>query len=153
MRAALRIVPATLLLVAASCAGPHESVHGPGPAAAALFELARGGEPADAELERRFEMRGDLDARAALLDALERLAVLRSVEIVAVEPAGPTDAFADFVGRLEGGGEARYSVRVRAGEDGAWKVVWFQGPGVEWPQQPSPHGERLSTSMPPEDVE
>jgi len=154
MRVACLLVPTSILLIAvASCAAPPRVGHGPGETALALFDLAQADEPTETELEILFEADRDLEARAALLDALSGLPPVASVEVVAIQPTGELDAFTDLVGQLDGGGEARFSVRLRAGEPDSWKVVWFQGPGVEWPPRARRRGDSLTSSMPPRDVE
>ena len=58
------------------------------------------------------------------------------------------DAYADIVAEMEGGSEARFSVRLRPVDSESWRVIWFQGPGVEWPPPTRRNGDSLSTSMP-----
>jgi hypothetical protein len=121
------------------------------PAAAALrlFELAPADEPTDEQLRALFEPAPDDDGRAALLDALGALGTTTPRVVEVVQPAGPADAFVDLAARLPSGGEARFSVRLRAAEPGSWRVIWFQGPGVEWPPRSTRRGDGLSSSAPP----
>lgn len=145
-RGALLLLIATLVACAV--------VDDPGePAATALrlFELADLDEPSTEQLDATFDLEGDEEARAVLLDALEGLPPREELRVVEItRAAGPDDAFVDLEARLPGGGEARFSVRLRAVEPGSWRVRWFGGPGTEWPPTRGSNRDGLSTSAPPD---
>ena len=146
-----RARPAVLLALAllSGCAGETD------PAAAAaleLFELAQGADPGPEVLAVRFDPPpGDERDQALLLDALASLAALPVPHVVGVErpPGEPEDAFVDLESTLAGGGLARFTVRLAAGEDGLWRVGWFQGPGVAWPPRGRVRNEGLTSSAIP----
>jgi len=117
-------------------------------AALELFELARVDEPATERIDELFGSVEDEQARAALLDSIAALPAADEIEIVETYPMEDLVRVSfDLVGRLPGGGIARYSVQLNTvTEPGT--IVWFSGPGVEWPQRKS-RGPGLSTSAPP----
>ena len=141
-------LPAVLLL--ASCAGSEiQEVPAPGNLALELFEIAREEDPAPERLDALFELGHDDRLRAELGDALELLAVAVDPQIVRVEPmAGPGKTAVDLVAGLPGGGSADYSVQF-AEREGVWKIVWFDGPGVDWPTRSRGRDEGLSSSPAP----
>ncbi len=113
-----------------------------------LFELAHIDEPLAERVDGLFGNVEDEQARAALLDAIQALRPVGEVEIVETYPMDDLVRVSfDLVGQLPGGGVARYSVQLdTATEPGT--IVWFSGPGVEWPDR-RPRGSGLSTSAPP----
>jgi len=140
-----------LVVSCAACGRTADGESGPAAAALELFELARGADPQGELLESTFDAPPAADDRAALLDALELLATVETPRVVDVQtPAGPQDAFVDLDVTLPGGGQARYTVRLRAFSVDSWRVSWFQGPGVEWPPPRRVRGDGLSSSAPPE---
>ena len=113
-----------------------------------LFELAGHGEPAPERVDDLFGIMEDERVRAALLDAIQALQPGGKVRIVDIYPMD--DLFRtsfDLEGRLPGGGTALYSVQLDTSTE-AGAIVWFSGPGVEWPDH-KPRGPGLSTSAPP----
>ena len=113
-----------------------------------LFELARFDELAAERVDGFFGSVNDEQERAALLDAIEALQPVDEVEIVETYPMDDLVRVSfDLVGRLPGGGIARYSVQLDTSTDPG-TIVWFSGPGVEWPDR-KPRGSGLSTSAPP----
>jgi hypothetical protein len=139
---------AATVAVGSGCGEPPAPRDPAAEAALVLFELARGGEPEEERLARALGSPPP-HARAALLDALATLAAQPVPHVVDVErPAGSDHAFVELESRLEGGGAARFTVRVFRSESGAWLADWFQGPGVEWPVRAA-HDEGLSSSAPP----
>ena len=114
----------------------------------ALFELAGHGELAPERVDGLFGAMEDERARAALLDAIQALRPGGEVEIVDIYPMDDLARMSfGLEGRLSGGGTACYSVQLDTStEPGA--IVWFSGPGIEWPDR-KPHGPGLSTSAPP----
>ena len=114
----------------------------------ALFELARLDEPASERVDGLFGSMEDERVRAALLDAIEALRPADEVEIVDTYPMDDLIRMSfDLEGRLPGGGTASYSVQLDTSTE-AGAIVWFSGPGVEWPDR-KPLGPGLSTSAPP----
>jgi hypothetical protein len=113
-----------------------------------LFELSRLDDPAAERVDGLFGGTEDEQARAALLDAIQALRPADAVEIVETYAMDDLVRVSfDLVGRLPGGGIARYSVQLNtSAEPGT--IVWFSGPGVEWPDR-KPRGPGLSTSAPP----
>ena len=105
-------------------------------------------DPAAERVDGVFGGTDDEQARAALLDAIQALRPIDEIEIVETYPMEDLVRVSfDLVGRLPGGGIARYSVTLdTASEPGT--IVWFSGPGVEWPDR-KPRGPGLSTSAPP----
>lgn len=142
-------IPAVFLLLAAlGCGGDAAPEHPAARVALDVFELARLDEPSEEQLGL-FEADTSLAARAALLDALDGLALSTAPRLLAVQEAGGDEAFVDFAAALDGGGEALFTVRVRSTGPDSWRVTWFQGPGVEWPER-STAGDGLSSSNPPQ---
>ena len=112
-------LPALLLL--ASCAGGEvREVPLPDRLALELFEIAREEDPAPDRIDALFDLGQDDRLRAAV----------------------------DLVASLPGGGSADYSVQLTE-RDGSWKIVWFNGPGVDWPERRPARGEGLSSSPAP----
>ena len=71
------------------------------------------------------------------------------VEVVNLELSEDgTEAFVDLEARIEGEGSAGFSARLRSDGEAAWRVVWFHGPGLEWPVHAA-RGDGLSQSAPP----
>ena len=88
-----------------------------------------------------------------LLDGLEALGRLEDPTIVGSEPLDDAEPPAEMMVDLEVavGELTRASVSVRLQRTGdEWGIVWFQGPGTEWPQRRTPRDQGLSTSAPPE---
>lgn len=114
----------------------------------ALFELARVAETEPEQVDRLFGAIADERERAALLDAIDALGSADEIEIVEIYPMDELirESF-DLVGRLPGGGSARYSVQIDTATDPG-RILWFSGPGVEWPTRRR-RGPGLSTSAPP----
>ena len=85
--------------------------------------------------------------RVALLDGLEPLAGGPDPEIVNVEPFphGKTTAV-DLEFRPTEGGAESWSVQAEKREDGTWRILWIQGPGMSWPPRKKEKGENLSSS-------
>ena len=114
----------------------------------ALFDLSRGGDPAAERVDALFGTLDDERDRAARLDAIAELRSAGTVEIVETYPMDDLTRLSfDLEGALAGGGSARYSVQIdTSSEPGV--IVWFSGPGVEWPERRH-RGPGLSTSAPP----
>lgn len=85
--------------------------------------------------------------RVALLDDLEPLAGGPPPEIVDVEPFpdGKTTAVDVEFRRADGGAES-WSAQAEKQEDGTWRIIWVQGPGMSWPPRKKAKGEGLSSS-------
>ena len=116
-----------------------------------LFELARLDEAAPERVDSLFGKLEDEQDRAVLLDSIEALQSADEVEIVQAYPMDDLIRVSfDLVGRLPGGGIARYSVQLNTSTEPG-TIVWFSGPGVEWPDR-KPRGPGLSTSAPPTSV-
>jgi hypothetical protein len=136
-------------LIGCSCSTPEPAAPtSPTETVLELFELTRFDDPAVERVDGVFGGTDDEQARAALLDAIQALRPIDEIEIVETYPMEDLLRVSfDLVGRLPGGGIARYSVAVStASEPGT--IVWFSGPGVEWPDH-KPRGPGLSTSAPP----
>ncbi len=145
-----RPLPAVLLLVLlAGCRGaapPAEVAP-----ALALFGLAGPEDPGRAELAQVIDDSLLEHDNPALLDALDRLPQAAPPEILRVEPLpGLGRVAVDLRAALPGGASADYSVQTALRADGAWRVVWFQGPGVDWPGRPAPRGAGPGSSAVPE---
>ena len=150
MRAAHSWVPALLgLALVAGCSAPELDPNDPGSVAQHLFTLATDG-PAQEELATIFDPEVLPEHPVALLDALDAIADLEDPELLAVDSSPDTDeVFVDLALALPGEGRAVYSVKLRHLEQAGWRIAWFQGPGVEWPDR-GRRGPGLSTSAPPE---
>lgn len=130
---------------AVSCRPATEAMDEPSRLTLELFELARQNEPDAARLDQLFEMQSDERWQARLYDALEQLGSDGEVEIEGVEPLeGLERVVVDVARRLRAEGEARYSVQLGLDDQGRWKVVAFDGPGVSWPRR-GRQGTGLST--------
>jgi hypothetical protein len=142
---------AAVVLALIACSGP-EPPREPTPAQVALglFELAATDDRTDEQLAATIEIVPRDASRVALLEALDALGPVSAPEVERVEPLADLGlTVVDLRAELPGAGSARYSVQVAVAEDGAWKVRWFGGPGVEWPRHRRPRGEGLSSSPPP----
>lgn len=143
-----------LVLCGAAASGCREKLPAPaaGPADVALelFELAALDEPTVEQLDRRFGTSMDDQLRAALYDSIAALRPAQEPEVTRVtELDGLGRSAVDLSAGLPGGGRARYQLQLVGPLDGSWRVLWFQGPGVEWPPPRRPDGEGLTTSPPP----
>ncbi|MCP3982576.1 MAG: hypothetical protein GY716_25070 [bacterium] len=128
-----RLIPAAVLLVLGLSCSPNPGPATPENAALDLFDLAAQQMPADDDVGRRFGLDPDDPRRAALLDALETVADVRSPRVLAVQEIEEGTRFAvDVTAELTGGGSAVYSVQLER-VDGEFVVHWFGGPGASWP--------------------
>lgn len=125
--------------------GPSRSA---GEAALRLFDLSLEGDPDPATLAFVLDdPRTDQD-RAAALDAVASLKVASRPRILAETPLAVLDrTVVDVLAELPGGGEVRYSFQVEMREDGTWRIVAIEAPGVEWPDRRQ-KGSGLSVSAP-----
>ena len=131
------------------CSGPAEEAEPLEPrppeeaAALALFEMAA---LLDADEEKlRSTVREDLieSDRTALLDAISRLQGESLPSVQGVETMIPDDRqMITLEAELADGGLAEFRVA-----EEQWRVVWFSGPGIEWPA-PRIRGDGLSSSSP-----
>jgi hypothetical protein len=135
-------------LLAASCGSPTLDRDDPGSVALSLFELSHR-ELHQAELEALFEHEALAEQSVSLRDALGRLPPSAEPRLLRTDPSPDgQEVYADLALELPGGGQAAYTVELRAAVDGGWRIAWFQGPGVEWP--PSGGSDPgLTTSAPP----
>jgi len=154
-RALLGMLLVAVWLSAAGCRGAvDEPASGPltdpEDAALALFALApatTAEEPDLAPVARVVDERRWRDDPGALLDALEGLRGVERVRVLGSERLEGLDRWVlDLEGLLPGPTLANFSVQVERFEDEGWRVVWFRGPGVEWPGRARPRDEGLSTS-------
>jgi len=146
---AARAVALGALLLAVACAG--DPLAPPETAAQELFRLARDPDRSDAALQRLIGPERDPERLAALGDALDALARIERVEIVGVEPlAGLERTAIDLRATLPGGGAATISVQVETRPGETPRLVWFQGPGVEWPPAARRAGPDTTTQPPME---
>lgn len=150
----MRRILTVALLLGVACSSPPPEPAAPTPESTALllFTLADLEDPEIEDLAPCFALPEDDSQRAALLDALEKLASVDQVEVQSVQPLDGLDLVAvELTSPLSGGGSAHYSVQLAPGDDGGWTIRWYRGPGVEWPQHRPPRGEGLTTSSPPRD--
>lgn len=147
------IVVLLLAAMATACGDdPHTPPEEDGPQAAAmrLFQVAEIDLDDPESWDRVLETvrAGDRDT-ASLLDALESLRGVERVRIVEAEALEePGRWIVDIEGELPGPSLAEFGVEAAETSDG-WRVVWFHGPGVEWPGHPSGRDPSLTTSRPP----
>jgi hypothetical protein len=140
---------ALLLLAACGERRPAEAA-GPERTALQMFELARSERPAEELITGLFGAGLDDRDRAALLESLSALSTLSAVEAAGSEKLQGLDrVVVDISAALPAGGLARYSLQMEQTSQGGWIILWFQGPGVEWPRRARPRGEGLTTSAPP----
>jgi hypothetical protein len=149
MRSTSSLTVAIAVLAGCSCSTPDSTTPAsPTETVLELFELALLDEPAVERVDGLFDSVDDEQARAVLLDAIEALRPVDEIEIVEIYPMDDLVRVSfDLVGRLPGGGIARYSVQLDT-STGPGTIVWFSGPGIEWPDR-KPRGPGLSTSAPP----
>jgi hypothetical protein len=84
-----------------------------------------------------------------LLEAIEALPTVVASRVTRVDlDLEGREAFVDMDGELPGGGSATFSVRLRCDPEARWRIVWFQGPALEWPLHTA-KGDGLSQSAPP----
>ena len=140
-----------LLLVACSTGGCGGPPGNPRSAALRLFELAREEEPPEEALRQVIDgVRLDED-RVSILEAVASLSeasaprVLRETALPALRRTA-----IDVAATLPGGGSASYSFQAEEQLDGTWRVVSFQGPGVDWPRRPVRSDPGLTISAPPD---
>ena len=139
------------LLLAAACGGPEPDPQNPASVAVHLFALA-GREPAFEELAATFDAKTLEAWQGPLLDnldALSRLGASEPPEVLGVDRVpGTPEAYVDLAAELPGRGRADCSVLLRSTGETGWRIVWFQGPGIEWPPR-SRRDAGLTTSAPP----
>ena len=143
---------AFVLLMLTAC-GDEEPSGPPGPEETALqlFELAQSEQPADELIATLFGAGLEGRKRTALLESLSALSAPSAVEAVGSERLEGLDrVVVDLEAGLPAGGMAGYSVQLEPTAQGEWRILWFQGPGVEWPRRERPRSEGLTTSAPPE---
>jgi hypothetical protein len=153
MRSLRSLIPALLLVGTVGC-GPGETPVTESTTesvALGLFELAFEDDPEPVRVESVFGVVADDPAYAALLDAVRVLREGRAghgPEIVAtyLMEDGNRTGF-DLEGPVGDGGSARYSVLLDT-TTYPGKIVWFSGPGIEWPEQQR-KGPGILTSAPP----
>jgi hypothetical protein len=139
------------LLALAGCGDPAPDAEDPAAAVHELFALARpGGAGREERLRALFGAEVVGEAGPALLDAVAALAPAVPARVAPPERLGADGPVAiDVEAELDGGGRARYSVQLARRPDGAWRIRWFQGPGVEWPAPSPRRDEGLSISPGP----
>jgi hypothetical protein len=141
----------SLLLLLAACGGSDESapVDATPEGAARALLAARTTEDGIAEpWDTLFDPPNE-GSTTDLLQALEALPATEEVRILTVELSDDgNEAFVDMEARIEGEGTAGFSARLRAREPSRWRVIWFHGPGLEWPVHAA-RGDGLSQSAPP----
>jgi hypothetical protein len=148
----LSAAAAVIALLALTACSDGEPPGPPGPEQRALqlFEPSLREEPVAAEVALLFGAELDGAARAALFDALAALPDSPVIEAVASEEMEVLDRMVvDIKAGLPAGGSAKYSVQLEQTDGGGWRILWFQGPGVEWPGQGRTRGDGLTTSAPP----
>jgi hypothetical protein len=145
-------------MIAIACGGDSTA---PGPpviandtpeaAALSLFALAvRPHDDGDASARTVVDPSLLSEDPGALYDALDALRGVEGPRVVAAERLEGLDRWAvDLEGALPGPALANFSAQVEPADDGTWSVVWFAGPGVEWPRREPPRGDGLASSEPP----
>jgi hypothetical protein len=131
-------------LLTLGCGAPEPQAPDAASTARALFALASGDEPTAEQIADLF---GDVDSaeRTRLLDALRRLPGPRTVRVADVEILeGFGETAVDCVADLGGGATAGYEIRLRPRHRGGYRIRWFAGPGVRWPEYTASGGS-LST--------
>jgi len=89
------------------------------------------------------------DSKVELLEAIDAIPTIESAQVthVDLDPEG-LEAYVDLEALLPGGGMATFSARLRAESEAQWRIIWFQGPALEWPIHRA-KGDGLSQSAPP----
>jgi hypothetical protein len=144
-------VAALCLTGIAGCTGPAvPDEPTPGQIAVRLFDIAREEEPDPERLSTCLEVPADASARAALFDALSALGRASAVQVERIVPLdGMERTVVDLSAFVEGGGTAQYSVQLEDDPAKGWRILWFLGPGVEWPRARPPRGNGLTVSADP----
>jgi len=145
---------AVVMLLTLTACGDEEPYGPAGPEKTALqlFELVQAGQPDEEMISALFGAGLEGRNRSALLETLAAIPAPRAaVELVGSERLEGLDrVVVDLRAELPAGGMASYSVQLEPASPGEWKILWFQGPGLEWPRRERPHGEGLTTSAPPQ---
>jgi hypothetical protein len=99
-----------------------------------LFALSTSADPEPAALAELLDPSVVDENRAAALDAVASLAEASRPTILAQRFLEVLDrAVVDVEAELAGGGSVRFSFQARQVEDGSWRVVSIEAPGIEWP--------------------
>jgi hypothetical protein len=126
-------------------AGPPRSA---GEAVLRLFTLSPSVDPDPDALAELLDESSIGQDRAAALDAVASLREVSRPSILAETFLDVLDrAVIDVEAELPGGGTARFSFQAREIEDGSWRVVSIEAPGVEWPGRKR-KGSGLTVSAP-----
>jgi hypothetical protein len=139
------------LILLAGCSEPPPDMQTPEGAALVLLEIAAETPLPLERIEALFGPAIGAEPSADLLDALAGMAGCTEPEIVASQPLEAIAQVAvDLTARLAGGGLAEISVQLQTTEQGPYQVIWFSGPGIEWPPPGRKRDGGISSSAPPE---
>ncbi|MDH3626222.1 MAG: hypothetical protein OEV00_04015 [Acidobacteriota bacterium] len=149
-----------IVLVVAGCGGSRPAPEAtPADQVSIALEMLNASATEEGRLDladRRFGLTIDDTQWAPLLDALEATGRLSDPQTEGSEPLdqGPdhTEFIVDFDVAVSEVGRGAVSVRLHR-EDESWRIVWFQGPGFEWPSPGRPPDDGLSSSAPPDAME
>jgi hypothetical protein len=120
--------------------------------AVALFSLAAAGDDDPSRIAEVVQEDLAASHRVPLLEALDGFRAVTDVRARGAEPLDALDRVTvDVEGTLPGDAVAFYAVQVARVPDGTWRVVWFAGPGVEWPPGKGGSNGSLSSSRPPDE--
>ena len=148
----LSLLPAALAILAlAGCKDPEPPPaldSTPESATLALLEAQTEENQVAAPWAQLFTSTTD-DSRVELLEAIDAIPVIESAQVthIDLDPDG-LEAYVDLEALLPGGGMATFSARLRAESEAQWRIIWFQGPALEWPIHRA-KGEGLTQSAPP----
>ena len=113
-----------------------------------LFDVVNAGDLQPDSLEPLFVLPSDEQELAELFDSADLLAGEGELSVVQRDALETIDRIAVDLRRTSDGREEQFSFQLEGAPEAA-KIVWFSGPGVEWPRR-TRRGDGLSTSAPPE---
>ena len=133
------------------CGEPPPDMQTPEGAALVLLEIATEDPLPLERIEALFGPASGVEPSASLLDALAGLAGCTDPEIVTSQPLEAISQTAVDLTAVHGdGGLAEISVQLQTTEEGLHRVIWFSGPGIEWPPPGRKRDGGISSSAPPE---
>lgn len=141
----------TCLILLAGCAEPPPDSRTPEGAALVLLEIAAETPLSIERIEALFGPAVGAEPSADLLDALAGLAGCTDAEIVSSQPLEAIAQVAvDLTAKLAGSGQAEIAVQLQSTEQGQYQVIWFSGPGIEWPPPRRRRDGGISSSSAPD---
>jgi len=139
------------LVLLAGCAAPPPDSSTPEGAALVLLKIAAETPLSIERIEALFGPAAGSEPSADLFDALAGLAGCTDAEVVSAQPLEAIAKVAvDLTAKLAGGGQAEIAVQLQSTEQGQYRVIWFSGPGTEWPPPRRRRDGGISSSSAPD---